>query len=185
MMKNKSIKKVTKHFSDFSKEEEWLQSMLHKGWILKSYDSEDVDDCQYVFEPLNNEELQHVIYKIDFREFNKKEEFEEYKEIFQESGWTLLSKNKWYSKHIFYTTSANAQRDIFSDQSSYRDREKRKMSSSLMQAAIYLIGFIIFLVLYRIFERSAFGGVGIFSLFFSFKYLVDYYKHRKTLKSLL
>ena len=50
MAKNNTVKKVTKQFSDFSQEEQWLQSMLNEGWILKSYDSEDMDDCQYVFE---------------------------------------------------------------------------------------------------------------------------------------
>jgi hypothetical protein len=185
MMKNDSaIKKVTKHFSDFYEEEAWLQSMLSKGWILKSYDSEDVGDCQYTFERVQSENFTNIIYKIDYRDFNKKVEFEEYKEIFEDSGWTLLSKNKWYSKHIFYTASNNAQSNIFSDQESYRDREKRKMSSLLLSATLAFIGFIILIVLNRVFDKPAFGGIGLFSLFFSIKYTVSYLKHRKILKTI-
>ncbi|WHT49642.1 DUF2812 domain-containing protein [Sporosarcina thermotolerans] len=112
MAKNNTVKKVTKRFSNFSKEELWLQSMLNEGWILKSYDSEDMDDCQYVFERIQYEEHKNITYKIDYREL-KKGEYEEYKGIFTDAGWTLLSKNSWYSKHIFYTTSSNPQSDIF------------------------------------------------------------------------
>jgi hypothetical protein len=179
-----AVKKVTKSFSDFYEEEAWLQSMLSKGWMLKSYDSEDVDDSQYTFERAQTENLINIIYKIDYRDFNKKAEFEEYREIFEDSGWTLLSKNKWYSKHIFYTASNNAQSDIFSDQESYRDREKRKMSSLLLSAIVAFIGFIILIVLYRVFDKAAFGGIGLFSLFFCIKYTVSYLKHRKILKTI-
>ncbi|RVT66930.1 DUF2812 domain-containing protein [Niallia taxi] len=183
-VKNSAIKKVTKRFSDFSKEEEWLQSMLSEGWILKSYDSEDVDDCQYTFEHSQSENLQSIIYKIDFQNFNKKEEFDEYKEIFQDSGWTILSKTKWYSKHIFYRTSTNAQVDIFSDQESYKEREKRKMTSLLLYTGLALIGFIIFIFLWIIFEYAYFGVSGLFLLYISIKYSIDYISHRKALKSL-
>lgn len=58
MKKNNATKKVTKRFTNFSKEEEWLQSMLNEGWILKSYDSEDVNEYQYIFEQSQNEYLQ-------------------------------------------------------------------------------------------------------------------------------
>jgi len=179
-----ATKKVTKRFANFSKEEEWLQSMLNEGWILKSYDSEDVDECQYIFEQLQNENLQNVIYKIDFRDLKNKREFEEYKGIFQDSGWTLLSKSKWYSKHIFYTISTNAQSDIFSEQESYREREKRKMTSLLLYTGLAFIGFIISICLLIIFEYAYFGAFGLFLLYVSIKYTIDYFKHRKSLKSI-
>ncbi|RDW16590.1 hypothetical protein CWR48_16245 [Oceanobacillus arenosus] len=185
MVKNNKVKKVTKHFSDFSKEEQWLQSMLNEGWILKSYDSEDMDDCQYVFEPVKSEKQKNIIYKIDFRELNQKGEFEEYKSIFEGAGWILLSKNSWYSKHIFYTTSTNPQRDIFSDQESYRERERRRMSSSLIYIIIGILMFVVLIALYIIYDRSAFLGVGIMTLFFNIKCMVDYYRHKKVYKSLL
>ncbi|KAB7672098.1 DUF2812 domain-containing protein [Bacillus sp. B1-b2] len=185
MKKINTTKKVTKRFTNFSKEEEWLQSMLNEGWILKSYDSEDVDECQYIFEQSQNENLQNVIYKIDFRNLNNKREFEEYKEIFQDSGWTLLSKSKWYSKHIFYKNSTNAQSDIFSDQESYREREKRKMTSLLLYTGLSFTGFIISIGLLMVFEYAYFGASGIFLLYISSKYTIDYFRHRKAFKSIL
>ncbi|MED5101776.1 MULTISPECIES: DUF2812 domain-containing protein [Niallia] len=185
-MKNNAIKKVTKRFSDFSKEEEWLQSMLNEGWILKGYDSEDIGDCHYIFERTQSEKSHNIIYKIDFRNFDKKREFEEYKEIFQDSGWTLLSKSKWYSKHIFYrASSTNEQSDIFSDQESYIEREKRKRTSLLMYTGLASIGFIIFIVLWIIFDYAYFGAFGLSLLYVSYKYTIDYFKHRKFLKSIL
>ncbi|MDW0117465.1 DUF2812 domain-containing protein [Sporosarcina thermotolerans] len=184
MAKNNTVKKVTKRFSNFSKEELWLQSMLNEGWILKSYDSEDMDDCQYVFERIQYEEHKNITYKIDYREL-KKGEYEEYKGIFTDAGWTLLSKNSWYSKHIFYTTSSNPQSDIFSDQDSYREREKRRMSSSLVYIIISSFMFAVLIVLYTIYERSAFLGVGIMTLFFAINCTIDYFRHKKVYNSLL
>ena len=184
MGKNKALKKVIKKFSDFSQEEQWLQRMLNEGWILKSYDSEDVDDCQYVFKRVQSENQKNIIYKIDFREFNQKGEFEEYKDIFEDAGWTLLSKDSWYSKHILYTTSTNPQIDIFSDQESYRERERRKMSTSLIYIILSIIMFVVLIVLYIFYKRSAFLGVGLMTLFFTIKCMVGYYRHRKVYKSL-
>ncbi len=46
MLKDSAVKKVSKKFTNFSEEEEWLQSMLSDGWILKSYNSEDLAACQ-------------------------------------------------------------------------------------------------------------------------------------------
>lgn len=177
------VKRVNKKFSNFTDEEQWIQSMLQDGWILKSYDLEDEDGNIYVFEPIQNNEQKNLIYKIDYREFNKKEDFLEYKSIFENSGWTVLSRNKGYSKHIFYTKLQNPNRDIFSDTESYRGREKRKMHSSLISAITSFVGFIILIILYGIFEKTAFGGVGLLFLISSLKFMVDYFRHRKTLKS--
>ncbi|MEM5590740.1 DUF2812 domain-containing protein [Niallia circulans] len=82
-MKNNAIKKVTKRFSDFSKEEEWLQSMLNEGWILKGYDSEDIGDCHYIFERTQSEKSHNIIYKIDFRNFDKRENLKNIKRFFK------------------------------------------------------------------------------------------------------
>ena len=115
-----------------------------------------------------SEDQKNITYKIDYREL-KKGEFEEYKDIFKDAGWTLLSKNSWYSKHIFYTTSTNPQRDIFSDQESYRERERRRMSSSLLYIIISSLMFVVLIVLYSIYDRSAFMGVAINDIVFHYK----------------
>ncbi|MCM3783733.1 DUF2812 domain-containing protein [Neobacillus mesonae] len=184
-MSKQKDKKVYKKFTSFNEEEQWLQSMLQDGWLLKKYSIEDEDDCRYVFEPAQEEEKQNIVFKVDFREFNRKREFEEYKDIFADTGWNLLSENKWYSKHIFYTASTNAQQDIFSDTDSFKDREKRKMTSSLTS---FIISFALFLAsvpLFIIFVQGAIFGAGFMLFIAGVKNLFDYYKHRKAYKSLV
>ncbi|MGE6260132.1 DUF2812 domain-containing protein [Heyndrickxia sporothermodurans] len=184
MLKEKSIKKISKKFTNFTEEEHWLQCMLNDGWVLKSYDSEDIEDCQYIFEPVNDPKQMNRIYKIDYRLFNKKDNFQEYNSIFEDAGWTALAKSKWYSKHIFYTEHQNADQNIFSDIESYKEREKRKMSTNLIYIIMSVVLFIITIVLYNLFNKSAFMGAGIFLLISGLKCLVDYYKHRKVYKHL-
>ncbi|MBU5268248.1 DUF2812 domain-containing protein [Virgibacillus proomii] len=132
--------------------------MLQNGWILKKYSDEDEDGCSYIFEPIQKKDQKDVIYKIDFREFNRKEDYQEYKDLFEDAGWKLLSKNQSYSKHIFYTSSTNKQSDIFSDVPSYIEREKRKMSASLRDTIICLVISFICFILRFIFDQSSFYG---------------------------
>ncbi|MFP3886288.1 hypothetical protein U8V97_12555 [Priestia filamentosa] len=71
--KRTDIKKISKRFTNFEKEEKWLGEMLAEGWILKEYGSEDVEECQYIFRLASEEEKKNVVYKIDYRLFIKKE----------------------------------------------------------------------------------------------------------------
>lgn len=179
MLRNDDVKKVTKKFSNFAGEEQWLQSMLKDGWILKSYDLDDLDDCLYVFEPVKSEEQRNLIYRIDFREFNKTAEFVEYKTTIEKAGWILLSRNKYYSKHIFYSERTNSDHDVLPGQNSNTEREQRKMSSSLVSALISFSLFIISVVLYIIFDRTSIMGAGLFLLIYTAKFILDYFKHRE------
>ncbi|MDQ0207786.1 DUF2812 domain-containing protein [Alkalicoccobacillus murimartini] len=178
-MKNKNKKTVSKRFSSFEKEEEWLLEMFKKGWKLSKYDSEEFDESTYSFQ-LTSETDESIIYRIDYRELKNKEEYDEYKELFNETGWTILSKGKNYTKHIFYTTSTNKKDHIFSDSLSLAGREKRKMTHSLLYFIITLSLCFILILLYFIFRQSVFMGVGFMTFFGSFKYLLDYLKCRKT-----
>lgn len=185
MFKNSNVKKIIKKFNNFTEEEQWLQSMLNDGWMLKSYDSEDIDDCLYVFEPVQDAEQKNLIYKIDFRSFNKKDDFQEYKSIFEDAGWTVLAKSKSYSKQIFYTDNQNANRNIFSDTESYKEREKQKMHSIFTSIIISVIFFMISIILYIIYDRAAFMGGGLVTFLSSAKFMGDYFKHRKVYKSIV
>lgn len=179
VFKNRAVKKITRKFSDFIEEEQWLQSMLKDGWILKSYDLEDDDDYQYVFEPINNEAQKNLMYRIDFREFRKTEEFVKYKVTFEDAKWTLLSRNKYYSKHIFFSERTNSyHREIFSKQSSYTKRKQRKMSSCLLAALISFSVFFMSVVLYIIFDKTSIIGASLFLLILTMKFITDYIKHR-------
>ncbi len=183
MFKEGTTKKVSMKFTNLSEEEKWLNNMLKNGWFLKKYSSEDVEECDYEFVPIENKEQEELIYRIDYRSFNKKSDYEEYKSIFEDTGWTIVSKNKWYSKHIFYAES-KSNSDIFSDSDSFREREKRKMKSYLQYIIISIVFFIISVVLYNLYERSAYLAAGLFILFSAGKYLLDYYKMRKIYRSL-
>ncbi|MCI1593145.1 MULTISPECIES: DUF2812 domain-containing protein [Heyndrickxia] len=184
-MKEKEIKKIYKKFTNFAKEEQWLQNMLQDGWVLKTYTSEDIEECKYIFEPIKDQKQMNRIYKIDYRVFNKKDGFQEYNSIFEDAGWTSLAKSKWYSKHIFYTELPSANQDIFSDIESYIEREKRKMSTYLMYIIISIMIFMVMIILYTLYNRSSLMGVGIFALISCLKCTLDYFKHRKVYKSLV
>jgi Protein of unknown function (DUF2812) len=186
MFKGSSVKKVSKKFNDFAKEEQWLQNMLDDGWILKSYDSEDMDDCQYIFEPIQHNRQKNGTYKIDYRIFYKKDTFQEYNSIFEDAGWAPLAKNKEYFKHIFYTDAPHANRSIFSDTESYKEREKRKMVVAIFQLAGSIVVVIICFFLRNIYGEAAFMGAAFAALSLGgIPAIVAYYKHRKAYKSLI
>ncbi|MDX8045302.1 DUF2812 domain-containing protein [Gracilibacillus sp. S3-1-1] len=187
MRENKTTKKVAKRFFNFFEEEQWLQSMLDTGWVLKSYEDVDVDvgNCKYVFEPITDEQQKHIIYKIDYRDFSRKKEFQEYKELFEHAGWTSFSKSMWYSKHIFYTTSTKPQIDIFSDQESYKEREKRKMSSSLLGAIIGMLISIVCVVLYFVYEKPAFFAAAVVPFVSSVKCTMEFVRHKAVYRSVI
>lgn len=185
MLSNKDIKKISKKFIDISEEEQWLQGMLNEGWLLASYDTEDLDICQYKFEFHDDLISKKIVYKIDYRSFNSKADYEEYKTIFEESGWTTLSKNKWYSKHIFYINDQNSNTRIFSDNESLLERERRKMMGYLVSIIMTLIMCVILVTLYSIYGRTSFIGAGLFTLIACFKFSIDYFKQWKVYKSLI
>lgn len=121
-----------------------------------------------------NESQKQTVFKIDFREFDQQEEYNEYIDRFSESGWDSLSK-KENGKHIFFTTSENANKHIFSDADSFREREKRMIH----------FGFLILSILIYIrFEQEFFIGAGLFSSFAMIKSIISYIGHKKALKSI-
>jgi Protein of unknown function (DUF2812) len=178
-----STKKVNAKFIHTDDEEKWLHGMLNEGWILTKYDSEEIDECQYQFERAENEEAKNLVYKIDYRTFNWKRDYLEYKSIFEDAGWTALSKNTFYSKHIFYTERTNKNIDIFSDSESYRDREKRKMNSYLQYIFISLVIFAVSFTIYLIYDRPSFMFAGLVMIITAGKSSIDYIKQRKIYQS--
>ncbi|GGN97664.1 DUF2812 domain-containing protein [Saccharibacillus kuerlensis] len=139
MRDKKKTKWVMKKFTDFKAEEMWLESMFHKGWALSRYNSEEIDECTYVFEAIKPDEVRSRTYRIDYRPLKGKAAFEEYNSLFEDAGWQRLAKNSRYAKHIFWTDREDAASDIFSEDDSYKEREQRKMKSCLMNALAYCI----------------------------------------------
>ena len=163
-------------FKSFDEEEQWLMEQAQKGWRLVSYDSEEFDDCIYKF--VQDEAAKEYRYKIDFREFDSKTDFEDYKELFNETGWTLLSKNRSYIKHIFISTSGE---EIFSDQASIIEREVRRYRSAKVNAigsfvtVIVAAGFLY----YSDFEYKALSVVVVMFLFTTWMYTINAMKSKK------
>lgn len=183
MFDNESIEKVQKHFMNFKKEEEWLQKKLNAGWLLLRYIG-DVDEATiYTFKSIDDESQKKIVYKVDFREFDKKEEYEDYIEMFSESGWHSLAK-KDDGKHIFYTNSKYARKQIFSEVESFREREERKIQSSFKNGMINFGFVILSIFLYIQFDNVFFIGAGLYAAFAMCKSIVAYISHKKELKSM-
>ena len=174
------MKKISKKFNSFEDEEKWLMGMAKEGWRLVSYDSEDIEECTYKF--VEDPNASKYNYQIDYRNFKKKLDYEEYKQLFEETGWTTLSKNAKYSKHIFISTSKE---NIFSDSATSLEREINRYKT----AKVYVIASILWtismvsLLYYFDFEISAFGGGATFGLFAIIYTTVDAVKRRKYIKN--
>lgn len=182
MQKNIEIEKTHKNFMNFKKEEAWLQKKLEAGWMLDRYSREFEEGTYYTFKEIQKHEQKAWIFKIDFREFDEEEEYFDYIEVFKESGWSTLSK-PGYAKHIFYTKANNQNQDIFSDADSRLEREKRVMHDASKNGMIYLGFLITSMILYLINHSVFFASSAFFSGIATIRYLIRYFKHKKTLKS--
>ena len=178
-----STEKIHKSFADFEKEERWLQAKVNEGWLLVRYHGDIEEGTYYTFEKVDLATQRNRVYKIDFREFDAKEEYEEYIEMFTESGWTPIS-TKNNSKHIFYSESQNAIQHIFSDKESYKDREKRMIQSALKNTVIYFGFLIISIIIYILFDKNFAVGAGLFSALAMIKSFISYMRHKQKLNKM-
>lgn len=180
MLHDESTEKVEKHFMNFKKEEAWLQKKLGEGWLLIKY-ADDVDmPTIYTFKPITHESQKKRVYKIDFQEFDEQEDYEDYIDMFVGSGWRSLSK-KAHTKHIFYTRSAEADTDIFSEMESFQAREERKIQASFKNAMIHLGIAGLSMFIYFQFDKVFFIGVGLYAGFVMCRSMIVYVKHKKAL----
>jgi len=130
------MKKYKLFLSNIEKEEKWIGKVLRDGYRLIRVNS---NFLSYSFEKNHNNPNQIV--KIDFREFSKNDEYENYKALFEDAGWRYICGSKSSGKHYFERVSAHATEDIFSDQTSRAERYKRisKMWFGLFGAFLPLI----------------------------------------------
>ncbi|RUS47637.1 DUF2812 domain-containing protein [Cohnella sp. AR92] len=109
--------KKYKHFTNFDKEEKWLNDMAKQGYRFvakRSFCYEFAADAP-----------DNAIIKVDYRTFKKKEDFEEYLFLFEDSGWTHLSGSKSSGYQYFRKADPRGSDDIFSDIDSKAGRYKR------------------------------------------------------------
>ncbi len=138
-------KTLHKMFSSFEAEEKWLNELAEQGWRLIDYDSNELTDASYTFEVDLN--AKNMRYKIDFRPIKNVEEFEDYKALFEESGWTPLAKNHRSYKYIFI---AEEGREIYSHNISYIERLQNLRKVNIIQLLTLFTGLLIVATLYFI-----------------------------------
>ncbi|MDU6337068.1 MAG: DUF2812 domain-containing protein [Clostridium sporogenes] len=112
-------------FTDYNKEEKWLNEMYKKGYELKNI------SFGYKFRSIEPED---ATVRIDYRIFNKKENFIDYCTLFEDSGWKHLAGSKNSGVQYFKKIHENSQEDIFSDDISKVARYKRLSDHSMMFA---------------------------------------------------
>ena len=97
--------KKFKFFFNLDKEEKWLNEKSNEGWEL--YDKK----MEYKF----RKTAYFPTIKIDYRTFKSKNDFQDYKTLFKDSGWEHIIGSKTSGKQYFKKTERNASTDIFSD----------------------------------------------------------------------
>lgn len=116
-------------FTDFEKEEKWLEQMASNGYHLKS------TMFGYHFKSASPEE---ATIKIDYRRFKRKADFLDYCAMFEDSGWQHLAGTKNSGHQYFWKKNEAAGEDIFSDQDSKASRYKRFANTSLELATSFM-----------------------------------------------
>ncbi|WP_400163524.1 DUF2812 domain-containing protein [Brevibacillus sp. TJ4] len=122
--------KTYKFFTDFEKEEKWLNDMARKGYRFQRKTM-----LGYVFEAAEPED---ATIKIDYRTFKKQEDFEDYRALFEDSGWEHLSGTKSSGYQYFKKMNDQGSDDIFSDVDSKAGRYKRLSEMWVSLAAAFL-----------------------------------------------
>lgn len=127
-------------FVDMGKEEEYLNEMAKNGFVLKKYSSVGV----YTF---MKEEPKELHYRVDYRVFKSKIEFEQYKTLFEDAGWEHVSGTTYSGAQYFVPKSANMElADIFSDTESKLARYRRFIKQCIYSAVSMLL--YMFIILY-------------------------------------
>ena len=168
------MKKISKKFASFEAEEKWLMELAQDGWRLVSYEGNDMDTNTYKFVEESSASEYH--YQIDYRSFNKKSDYEEYKDLFAESGWSILSNNALYSKHIFISTTKSK---IFSDNASRVERDINRNRTAKLYGVLFIIQAIITGGLYYYFDYAYFGAATIFGIGAAIYHAIDARKRNK------
>ena len=105
-----------KIFLRFDKEEAWLEQMARKGWLLTQTG---------IFRDFRRITPEEKTIRIDYRIFKSRQDFNEYRTLFADSGWQHLAGTKSSGAQYFLKSGADSTEDIFSDQLSQAGRYRR------------------------------------------------------------
>lgn len=118
-------------FFRFEKEEAWLNELTAKGWCFMGRTFWG----NYIFE--KDEPNPSVNIRIDFRQFNKTDDFREYIQLFSDNGWSHIYGTKYSGWQYFAPVKADAPEDIFSDNASKAGRYHRLCAFWLSLFVVY------------------------------------------------
>lgn len=104
---------------NIGKEEAWIEKYINQGYRLKS-----AEWGRYQFEKCENPYIAPKV-KLDFRTFNKQEEFNDYLALFEDSGWRHIAGSKSSGVQYFEQMNVESADNIFSDNESKAGRYKR------------------------------------------------------------
>ncbi len=131
-----------KFFIDVQKEEAWLNDMAHQGWTLKKVSS-SVYTFPFVY-AFERNPLTELKFKIDYRTFKTKDDFDDYRRLFQDSGWRHVAGTQRSGKQYFIQTAKAVDDDIFSDNVSKAARYKRLSDMWISIAISYIPLLVVF-----------------------------------------
>jgi len=128
-----------KVFTDFEKEEKYLNDMAREGKILQKY------SCLgfYHFKESSPQDLK---YRIDYRVFKRNEDFEDYKALFEDAGWQHVYGTRWSCNQYYLPTQKSADDRIFSSEESAAARYKLFYEMCSANVSIAVCYFVVVLI---------------------------------------
>lgn len=131
--------KKFKVFVDMDEEEKYLNEMAKKGYVLKKYSAFG----RYHFEEGTPQDLR---YRVDYRVFDEKSDFQDYIALFEDAGWKHVYGKKYSGSQYFLPMTEGASEDIFSDKESKAKRHERLSKACMASLATMISYFIIVLI---------------------------------------
>lgn len=126
------MKKFKKFVVDIQKEESWIRGITDQGYRLvcvrRGLGIYDFAACEGKGRTI----------KIDYRTFQKQDEYTDYITMFEDSGWRHLSGTKSSGFQYYEKMKEELNEDIFSDKLSQAERYKRLSKAWLDIFVIYL-----------------------------------------------
>lgn len=124
-----------KMFVDFEEEEKWLGEKAKEGWILKKR------GIFYKFEKIAPDEL---VYSVDYRRFNSKDEYINYITMYKDFGWKHILGSR-YSLEQYFVAKNNIDNPprMYSDDDSNAKRYRKRGEGALVGAVVYISLFMV------------------------------------------
>lgn len=139
--------KALKTFIDFEKEEAWLNRMADKGHLLHKV------GALYSFHPV---EPGTATVRVDFRPQMSGDDFEDYRTLFLDAGWTHLTGSRSGGPQYFATFSGDPVADIFSEAASRTQRYRHAITMN----ALFLLPLVVVVI-----ALASVGSITLDSLF--------------------